>query len=266
MYFCSLYVVYYCSYPTLNSLFHVDIPKNTNTFELLITPYNNLILRKIKYLLISAFLLTLGCNSIEEPIAMSGPSYYPLEIDKYIIYLVTEYTHDAFRKETDTTYFWQKELLEDTFTDISGSLVYKMALSISKDSGKNWRFDSYAIVEKDSNSAIRTENNTRKTILSFPFRELKTWDVNALNNQDLQLAKIKNIEKSMTTILGMQFAKSVLLELSNQVDPILTNIENEVYAEGVGLIERKYAYIETQPGKYKSGMEYVKTIYETNWE
>ena len=47
---------------------------------------------------------------------------------------------------------------------------------------------------------------------------------------------------------------------------ILTNIENEVYAEGLGLIERKYSYIETQPGKCKSGIEYIKTIYETNWE
>ena len=102
--------------------------------------------------------------------------------------------------------------------------------------------------------------------MAFPFRELKTWDVNALNVQDTKLARVKNLEKSVTTILGKQFAKSVLIDLGNQVDPILTNIENEVYAEGLGLIERKYSYIETQPGKYKSGIEYIKTIYETNWE
>ena len=80
--------------------------------------------------------------------------------------------------------------------------------------------------------------NTRKTILAFPFRELKTWDVNALNVQDTKLARVKNLEKSVTTLSGKQFAKSVLIDLGNQVDPILTNIENEVYAEGLGLIER----------------------------
>ena len=225
-----------------------------------------MILRYIKYKLISACVIILSCNSIEEPIAMPGTSYYPLEMGKSITYSVTEYSHDAFLEKTDTTYFWQKEILEDSFNDISGSLVYKMGISISKDSGKNWIFNSFAIVEKDNNSGIRTENNTRKTILAFPFRELKTWDVNALNVQDTKLARVKNIEKSVTTILGKQFAKSVLIDLGNQVDPILTNIENEVYAEGVGLIERKYSYIETQPGKYKSGIEYIKTIYETNWE
>ena len=225
-----------------------------------------MILRYLKYQLISACVVIMSCNSTEEPIAMPGTSYYPLEMGKYITYSVTEYSHDAFLEKTDTTYFWQKEILEDTFNDISGSLVYKMGISISKDSGKNWIFNSFAIVEKDNNSGIRTENNTRKTILGFPFRELKTWDVNALNVQDKKLARVKNLEKSVTTILGKQFAKSVLIDLGNQVDPILTNIENEVYAEGLGLIERKYSYIETQPGKYKSGIEYIKTIYETNWE
>jgi len=225
-----------------------------------------MILRYLKYQLISACVVIMSCNSTEEPIAMPGTSYYPLEMGKYITYSVTEYSHDAFLEKTDTTYFWQKEILEDTFNDISGSLVYKMGISISKDSGKNWIFNSFAIVEKDNNSGIRTENNTRKTILGFPFRELKTWDVNALNVQDKKLARVKNLEKSVTTILGKQFAKSVLIDLGNQVDPILTNIENEVYAEGLGLIERKYSYIETQPGKCKSGIEYIKTIYETNWE
>jgi len=225
-----------------------------------------MILRYLKYQLISACVVIMSCNSTEEPIAMPGTSYYPLEMGKYITYSVTEYSHDAFLEKTDTTYFWQKEILEDTFNDISGSLVYKMGISISKDSGKNWIFNSFAIVEKDNNSGIRTENNTRKTILGFPFRELKTWDVNALNVQDKKLARVKNLEKSVTTILGKQFAKSVLIDLGNQLDPILTNIENEVYAEGLGLIERKYSYIETQPGKCKSGIEYIKTIYETNWE
>lgn len=239
--------------------------KNTDTFELLMTLKKNLMLRKIKYLLLSLCAITLSCNTIEKPLAKIGPSYYPLEIGKYISYQVTEYSHDAFREKTDTTTFWQKETLEDTFTDISGTVVYKMAISISKDFGKSWRFDSYAIVEKDSNFAIRTENNTRKTLLAFPFSALKTWDVNALNNQDMQLASVKNLEKSVTTRLGRQFAKSVQVDLGNQVDPILTNVENEVYVEGVGLVERTYSYIETQPGKYKSGIEYTKTIYETNW-
>ena len=104
-----------------------------------------MILRYLKYQLISACVVIMSCNSTEEPIAMPGTSYYPLEMGKYITYSVTEYSHDAFLEKTDTTYFWQKEILEDTFNDISGSLVYKMGISISKDSGKNWIFNSFAI-------------------------------------------------------------------------------------------------------------------------
>ena len=46
---------------------------------------------------------------------------------------------------------------------------------------------------------------------------------------------------------------------------IFTIFEEEVYARGIGLISRKFCDIETQPGKYKDGIEYTKTIISSNW-
>ncbi len=207
----------------------------------------------------------MGYKALEEkPISLAVTHYYPLEICKKSSYMVTEYSHEAFREKTDTTTYWQKEILEDTFTDIYSTLVNKIAISVSKESGKNWIFDSNSILENDDNSAVRTKNNARKIVLSFPLRERKTWDVIVFNNQDVKTAIEYNLDKSASTGLGRQYAKSVWLDLGTQIDPILTNVENEGYENLTGLIERRYSYIETQPGKYKNGIEYVKTIYETN--
>ena len=207
----------------------------------------------------------MGCKALEEkPISLAVTHYYPLEICKKSSYMVTEYSHEAFREKTDTTTYLQKEILEDTFTDIYSSLVNKIAISVSKESGKNWIFDSNSILENDDNSAVRTKNNARKIVLSFPLRECKTWDVIVFNNQDVKTAIEYNLDKSASTVLGRQYAKSVWLDLCTQIDPILTNVENEGYENLTGLIERRYSYMETQPGKNKNGIEYVKTIYETN--
>jgi len=48
-------------------------------------------------------------------------------------------------------------------------------------------------------------------------------------------------------------------------DDYSANVEKEVYADSIGLVERIFADYETQPGKYKDGKEYRKTFFESNW-
>lgn len=220
---------------------------------------------KTNIIIYVTFIAFVSCKRVAEPLPISGPNYYPLEVGKYITYLVREYNHDAFLEKSDTAYYWQKELIESSFIDNSGSLVYKLEISRSQDSGVHWAFASFAIVEKDEFSAKRTENNQRKTVLSFPLRDRKTWNVNELNTLDYQRAKVDNLDKIKNSLLGSTFTQTVSIDLGNDVDIFFSNIESEVYASGIGLIERTYVNTETQPDKFKNGIEQIKTIYETNW-
>ena len=205
-----------------------------------------------------------SCKRVVEP-EPNGPSYAPLEIGKYIIYDVTNLSHDAFRESTDTTYFQIRETIESDFIDNADNTVYKTLVETSEDSGSNWIFVRYATLQRDEYCYQRVEDDIRKVKLSFILKERKSWDVNQMNILPSQKAKITNLDKSYTISADLVFPNTLIIDLGNEIDPFFQNVESEVYAAGIGLIERKLIDVETQPGKYKDGNEYIQTYQQSNW-
>ncbi len=205
-----------------------------------------------------------SCKRVVEP-EINIPLYAPLEIGKYIVYNVKNLSHDNFKESTDTTYFQIRETIESDFIDNAGNKVYKTLVETSKDSGSNWIFLRYATLQRDNYSYQRVEDDIRKVKLSFPFKELKSWDANQMNTLPSQKAKITNLDQSYTISRDLVFSNTVIIDLGNEVDPFFQNVESEVYAAGIGLIERKLIDVETQPGKYKDGNEYIQTYLQSNW-
>jgi hypothetical protein len=201
---------------------------------------------------------------VEDP-ELSGPSYAPLEIGKYIIYDVTNLAHDAFAERTDTTYFQIRETIESDFIDNSGNTVYKILVETSEEPGSNWIFVRYATLHRDNYSYHRVEDDIRKIKLSFPLKESKSWDANQMNTLASQKAKITNLDQSYSISKDLVFSNTLTIDLGNEIDPFFQNVESEVYAAGIGLIERKLIDVETQPGKYKDGNEYIQTYQQSNW-
>ena len=205
-----------------------------------------------------------SCKRVEDP-ELSGPSYAPLEIGKYVIYDITNLAHDAFAERTDTTYFQIRETIESDFIDNSGNTVYKTLVETSEHPGSNWIFVRYATLHQDDYSYQRVEDDIRKIKLSFPLKERKSWDANQMNTLATQKAKITNLDQSYSISKDLVFSNTLTIDLGNEIDPFFQNVESEVYAAGIGLIERKLIDVETQPGKYKDGNEYIQTYQQSNW-
>jgi hypothetical protein len=205
-----------------------------------------------------------SCKRIADPIP-TGTSFYPLAIDKYITYQITEKKHYSFQERTDSNTYWQKEHIEKQLIDNAGNTTFKLGIYTSTDSGKTFKFSHYGVLWSDKYSSQRYENDIRKVVLSFPLKERKTWDANELNSLEYQRARMTNVHKSFTTSSSKTFAKSLTIDLGDEEDPFFRILEKEIYADSIGLIQREYINIETQPGKYKNGNEYIKTIYATNW-
>ena len=205
-----------------------------------------------------------SCKRVETPTPIVGPTYFPLETGKYITYSVVELNHDAFLTKTDTTSYLLRETIDSVLTD-APSGTYKLVVERSNDSGNTWEFMHFASLHKDDYSAERAENNERKVKLSFPFKDRKSWDANELNSQNFQTARLRNIGQPDTLISGKIMSNTVFVDLGDDQDPFFTNVEKEVYADSIGLVERIFADYETQPGKYKDGKEYRKTFFESNW-
>lgn len=218
---------------------------------------------KTKNLIFISILSLAACKQLQDPPA-AIPSYYPLALGDYSIFSIEELTHDPFREETDTNRYWLKEIIVDTLRDNEGNLVYKFERSRSLDVGDTWDHISYGITHKNEASAELFIEDKRTVVLSFPLRERKSWDANELNSLDRKLARYFDIDQSYTLSDGREFANTLRVDLGNDVDILFQEIEEEIYARGVGLIRKYKLNVETQPGKYKEGNELTQTIISTN--
>jgi hypothetical protein len=206
------------------------------------------------------FIVFCSCKKVE-PIKESDTVYFPVDLNTYNVYTVTELKHDAFLAQTDTSYFFVKETTQDTLINNAGELVYRVKVEKSTDDTL-YSFHKYLIIQRDEFSAQRVEDDIRKIKLSFPFKERKSWDANELNTSDYQLAR--TIQLGETIILeGIEHKETVTVDLGSDIDPFFTNVEEEIYAKNTGLVRRIFKDLQTQPGKYKDGIEYEQTFYRS---
>ncbi|MGB0850601.1 MAG: hypothetical protein ACPGTP_05110 [Bacteroidia bacterium] len=206
-----------------------------------------------------SFLLLHGCKETVD-VAIIGPDYFPLEEGKYIIYSVESIVHDAFKEQSDTSYYLEKETIQEDL----GNDSYKLLVERSTDSGRKWLFVKYLSISKNTYTAQRNEDDIRKVKLSFPFKFRKTWDANELNTLDQQRARMLEFD-TPHNFIDTTLTETVTINLGDDEDPFFTFYEREVYARHIGLVESKYKNLERQPEKYLSGTEHVKTFKETNW-
>jgi hypothetical protein len=204
-----------------------------------------------------------GCKP-DELIVPKKISLSPIEIGKYIIYDHTELNHDAFNSQTDTISYWIKETIESSFLDQENDTAYRLQIDHSNDEGKSWEFQHYSVLKDDDFGIERTDFDVKKVKLSFPVQNNKMWDINMFNNHDAQYGYYNQVDESFF-IDDSAFDETVTIKIADRQDIIFTQFEEEIYARGIGLIQRQFKDIETQPGKYKDGIEYTETLLQTNW-
>ena len=219
-----------------------------------------------RQLLIFISLITLfflGCKP-DELATPKKTSLSPIAVGKFIIYDHAELSHDAFNSKTDTITFWIKETIESLFLDQENDTAYRIQIDHSIDNGESWEFHHYAVLKEDDFGIERTDFDVKKVKLSFPVQNNKRWDINMFNNQDAQYGYYIRIDEPFYTDNSV-FDKTVTIKIADRQDIIFTQFEEEIYARGIGLIQRQFKDIETQPGKYKDGIEYTETLLQTNW-
>ncbi len=203
-----------------------------------------------------------GCRRLREA-PEPQPAYFPLAINDYSIYAVEELNHDPFREQTDTTRYWLRETIIDTLRDNAGRLVFQIEQEISSDTGNTWSFLNYGLTHNDLYTAQRFVSDIRTVVLSYPLRERKSWDANELNNQAKKTARYYDIDQPYT-LNEKVYDATLRVDLGDEVDAFFQEVEEEIYARGIGLIQRKKINVETQPNKYKKGNELRQTIIHTN--
>jgi hypothetical protein len=187
-------------------------------------------------------LLMAGCGYDDDNIepVIDGKEYAPLNIGSKRTYRVTDTTYTGANTYSSSRYWIQEEITE-SFTDLEGQTAFKAVRSKLMDTTdlSSWEIDS-VIVYKSTNAHFeRVQNNIRVIDLVFPVKKDKTWNPNALNENQEAAESYAYQEVAVPAVLNGQSYDNTLLVSQDNSTPLLFDVINsERYAKDIGLISR----------------------------
>ncbi|MFT7589209.1 MAG: hypothetical protein ACI959_001426 [Limisphaerales bacterium] len=211
-------------------------------------------------ILLSGLLLGSSCNETILPASPLHQSYFGLEPGA-----VREYMIDSIQyRETlsnDTSRWYVKEEIGEMYTDLEGKTAYSILRYKRRNESSSWVFDNTWTARITDNQAEWVENNLRYIKLTFPPNFGKRWkghihlgglssvpvsescnNLSLLEDWDFEYTEVHS-----PFILGdFQFDSTVTVLQQGQQNLIEFNESIEVYAKGVGLVERQFYHYTTQ--------------------
>lgn len=190
-----------------------------------------------------------------------GYEYFPLQVGQYRVYQVDSITYDpmALGTRVDTTTSFLREIVADTFIDLTGVVNYRVERFSRQRVDQDWQIDKVFSLSINESQALWQEDNLKYIKMVFPPKEGKTWDGNAFFNDDLVVAvasegieMFKGWSYQITElgaakeVDGISFPEVIVVENANTENLIEYRNVLEQYAKGVGLIYREVHILDTQ--------------------
>jgi hypothetical protein len=240
-------------------------------------------------LLLTVSVIAIFCHACDEKLAdlssQDAAAYYSLQVGKYMIYEVDSV---IFFETIDDVYkHWQvKEEIVDTFYDLENLLNYRIERSRRPDASVPWQMlDVWSVRIKNANIE-RDENNLRFIKLADPVLHHKSWDGTAylgdlaelpFERECDRLSFLEGWDYTYTSVdsgatIGGIFYDSIITVLQQGDDNLIElNYAIEVYAKGVGLVQKQFYHYTSQntddiPWEFKAecGYTYTMTLIERN--
>jgi hypothetical protein len=240
-------------------------------------------MRKLIFLL-SSLLVVWSCDTREVDLSPEklGHIYFPLQTGHYAIYEIEQTTYSLTAPPAVIRY-QLKEVIADTFTDLTGDKVYRLHRFIRKNSQLAWPAepDSVWTAKIKDNRAIRTENNAAYIKLAFPVKEKLAWNGNALNNcgESATLCRdeyqIQDIGKPFQ-VLGRTFDRTLTVIQHKDSNLVSNDRRIEIFAPEAGLIQKERYWVQycganqgaicRSAGQIDFGVWYIQRLSEYGME
>ncbi|WP_186757890.1 hypothetical protein [Echinicola salinicaeni] len=166
-----------------------------------------------------------------------GLDYMPLSVNRFWIYEVAETIYYG-ESDTESSNFFYRDIISKSSLDVEGNLVYLVNREKSTNQS-DWVNHSVYTLQLKEKSLLRYSDNTKEIPLVFPPKNYISWDGNIYNN----LSKDEfNLELINAYELNNKTFQSVAKVLQEEEDDRITFRDNryEIYAKGVGMIEKYY--------------------------
>ncbi|MEM6772146.1 MAG: hypothetical protein AAF597_16345 [Bacteroidota bacterium] len=214
-------------------------------------------MRKLLLLpLLYALFVAGSCESEPlDPIStMEDQTFFPLTLNQPLFYgldsIVVFNTTGGI--VYDTTHAEVRETLVEMFVETDGTETYRGERWQRADESSPWQFIQTYTVSRTGSAAFREEDNLRFTKLIFPIAENLAWDGNAAFDARRQLViggefldvfngwgyRYDTVGVALTLPTGRSFDRVIRVEQADVDNLIDFREAYEIYAPGVGLVER----------------------------
>jgi len=212
--------------------------------------------------------------------------YAPLVQGKYITYrLDSTVFYKNFGTTTDVFTYEVKHLVDDSITDNLGRKAFRIIRYIRKNSTDAWVPDNTFMAVNTGTSYEFVENNLRFLKLKQPITNSFTWKGNTYIDTYSQFSTLKYLEdwdyvydsvNTAMTLGSFNLPNTIKVDqrdeiIGNPSDPASyseINYSSENYAQGIGLVYRRFLHVEYQPPTsgpgYKLGYGVTMTMTDHN--
>lgn len=215
-------------------------------------------------LFFSTFLTLLNaCKTEKDSYVSLGKEYMPLRLGQTLTYDVDSVIYDPQSNNTvliDTHYWQIKEVLKDSFRDLTGVLTYKVERWHRLKGASQWEIDHVLAVAATDAYFIREDNNLRFIKLPLVFGNKTTWDGNAFIDPSVKITiageSLQPFSKKWTyQIVSLGVSEKIgnktypdILTVQAQTVNILNEKRSvlEKYARDIGLVYREEKILDTQ--------------------
>ena len=178
------------------------------------------------------------------PLTLDQPLFY--DLDSIVVFnTASGIVYDTSRVEV-------RETLVEMFVETDGTETYRGERWQRADVDSPWQFVQTYTVSRTAAAASREEDNLRFTKLIFPISENLAWDGNAAFDERRQLVvggefidvfngwnyRYDTVGVNLTLATGRSFENIIRVEQADVDNLIDVREAYEIYAPGVGLIER----------------------------
>ncbi len=192
------------------------------------------------------------CRDVEEPTSF-GPDYFPLEIGNEWIYAIDSTEYDRFTEDATLYQFQRRERITSSFISDDGTTQFLVDVSYKTDT-TDWNYFNTITFYKTNYRAVRIDSNRAVMHLLFPVKNRVSWNANQLNSNAEDRFRYLKSEKHNSQLFD-SFATTVFVQQEFDTSIIDQNIRWELYAVGIGLVEKRVVSTEKQFG-VKEGFDY----------
>jgi hypothetical protein len=195
--------------------------------------------------------------------ANMGYRYFPVQTGHWVSYAVDSISWDDFTGNVDTFHFQIKEQFESQFYDDQNRLCVRIERYKRESDTSEWDLKDIWYACQTASTVEKTEENVRYVKLIFPIEEGGSWNGNAQNIMDAQDYEYTDAHV-FRQLGGFSFDSTSRVLQRDEATQISKNLEEEIFATGIGMIYKRYINLEKFPtGQINKGTDYSYVV--TGW-